>query len=173
MVGGSRIRHIGWALVLAICLALLLALTFKVNAVKSDVRLAERRIIAAQQTKLMLETEFETRASQRQLSDWNAVEFGYSAPRADQYLESERQLAVLGTPRGIDAPDPVRVALNRPAPESEGLFAEWMGEDEDAVATDRPQRTARRELAAAAAGGLAERLASPAVAVSVAAEVSE
>ncbi len=84
-------------LFLAVCFALLLALTFKVNAVKSDVRLAERQIIAAQQAKLMLETEFETRASQQQLSDWNAVEFGYSAPRADQYLESERQLAALGT----------------------------------------------------------------------------
>ena len=65
MVGGSRIRQIGWALVLAVCFALLLALTFKVNAVKSDVRLAERQIIAAQQAKLMLETEFETRASCR------------------------------------------------------------------------------------------------------------
>ena len=126
MVGGSRIRQIGWALVLAVCFALLLALTFKVNAVKSDVRLAERQIIAAQQAKLMLETEFETRASQQQLSDWNAVEFGYSAPRADQYLESERQLAALGTPRGSMPPSPVRVALNRPARESEGLFAEWI-----------------------------------------------
>lgn len=167
MVGGSRIRQIGWALVLGICFALLLALTFKVNAVKSDVRLAERQIIAAQQAKLMLDTEFETRASQQQLSDWNAVEFGYAAPRADQYLESERQLAVLGTPRGIDAPDPVRVALNRPAPESESLFAEWM-DDEGA---DRDARPERRELAAA--GGLAERLASPAVGMAAVAEVSQ
>ncbi|MBL4716939.1 MAG: hypothetical protein OSA41_06045 [Erythrobacter sp.] len=167
MVGGSRIRQIGWALVLGICFALLLALTFKVNAVKSDVRLAERQIIAAQQAKLMLDTEFETRASQQQLSDWNAVEFGYAAPRADQYLESERQLAVLGTPRGIDAPAPVRVALNRPAPESESLFAEWM-DDEGADSASRPER---RELAAA--GGLAERLASPAVGMAAVAEVSQ
>jgi hypothetical protein len=167
MVGGSRIRQIGWALVLGICFALLLALTFKVNAVKSDVRLAERQIIAAQQAKLMLDTEFETRASQQQLSDWNAVEFGYAAPRADQYLESERQLALLGTPRGIDAPDPVRVALNRPAPESESLFAEWM-DDEGADSASRPER---RELAAA--GGLAERLASPAVGMAAVAEVSQ
>lgn len=176
MVGGSRIRHIGWALVLAVCLALLLALTFKVNAVKSDVRLAERRIIAAQQAKLMLETEFETRASQRQLSDWNAVEFGYSAPRADQYLESERQLAVLGTPRGVDAPAPVRVAMNRPEPESEGLFADWMADDQGTAKpqrSDRSDRSDRRELAAAAAGGLADRLASPAVGAVVAAEVAE
>ena len=170
MVGGSRLRQIGWALVLAVCFALLLALTFKVNAVKSDVRLAERRIIAAQQAKLMLETEFETRASQQQLSDWNAVEFGYSAPRADQYLESERQLAVLGTPRGIDAPAPVRVALNRPAPEEESLFAEWIDDSDDAQSARRPER---RELAAAAAGGLADRLASPTVSMAVAAEVSQ
>ncbi|WP_306087789.1 hypothetical protein [Qipengyuania flava] len=166
MVGGSRIRQIGWALVLAICFALLLALTFKVNAVKSDVRLAERRIIAAQQAKLMLETEFETRASQQQLSDWNAVEFGYSAPRADQYLESERQLAALGTPRGVDAPSPVRVALNRPARESEGLLAEWIeGEADNATPVDG------RDVVTAS--GLAERLASPAVGMAGVAEVSQ
>lgn len=163
MVGGSRIRQIGWALVLGVCFALLLALTFKVNAVKSDVRLAERQIVAAQRAKLLLETEFETRASQRQLSDWNAVEFGYAAPRADQYLESERQLAALGTPRGIDAPKPVRVALNRPAPEEENLFAEWLAETDGA-----PER---RDLVAAT--GLAERLASPTVKMTAVAEVSQ
>ena len=57
MATGSRIRQIGWALVLGTCFALLLALTFRVNAVKSDVRLVERKIIAAEQAKLMLETE--------------------------------------------------------------------------------------------------------------------
>ncbi|MBX7483289.1 hypothetical protein [Qipengyuania qiaonensis] len=170
MVGGSRIRQIGWALVLGVCFALLLALTFKVNAVKSDVRLAERKIIAAKQAKLMLETEFETRASQQQLSDWNAVEFGYSAPRADQYLESERQLAALGTPRGIDAPAPVRVALNRPVPQKDGLFADWIDEGDDDAAATGPKR---RELAAATAKGLAERLASPTVSMVAVAEASQ
>ena len=108
---GSRIRQIGWMLALSLCLAAFLALTFKVNAVKSEVRLAERQIIALERQTLMLEVEFQTRASQRQLSQWNAVEFGYVAPRADQYLESERELAVLGLPRGLDAPDPIRVAI--------------------------------------------------------------
>ena len=74
---------------------------------------------------------------------------------------------MLGTPRGIDAPAPVRVALNRPAPESESLFAEWM-DDEGADSASRPER---RELAAA--GGLAERLASPAVGMAAVAEVSQ
>lgn len=107
---GSRLRQLGWAVVLAACLVAFAALTFRVNAVKSQVRLAERQIVNLQRENLLLETEFQTRANQQQLADWNRVEFGYEAPRASQYLENERQLASLGTPRGFDAPNPIRVA---------------------------------------------------------------
>ena len=110
MVAGSRLRQLGWAVTLALCLAGFVALTFKVNSVRSEVRLAERRIVALQREKILLETEFETRASQQQLARWNAVEFGYQAPSADQYLEGERQLAALGEPRAVTAPAPIRVA---------------------------------------------------------------
>lgn len=123
---GSRIRQIGWALVLGLCVAIFLALTFKVNAVKSEVRLTERQIIAMEREALMLETEFQTRSSQRQLAAWNAVEFGYVAPSARHFLESERQLAGLGLPRGLNAPDPIRVARSEPVVEDEGLFADWV-----------------------------------------------
>ncbi len=115
MVYGSRLRQIGWAIVLVICLAGFVALTFRVNTVKSEVRLAERQILALEREKLLLETEFQTRANQQQLADWNRVEFGYRAPRAEQYLENERQLAGLGLPRRADAPNPIRVA-RAPAP---------------------------------------------------------
>ena len=110
MVAGSRLRQIGWAVTLALCVTLFAALTFKVNSVRSEVRLAERQILALQREKVLLETEFETRASQQQLAQWNAVDFGYQAPGADQYLEGERQLARLGEPRGPAAPPPIRVA---------------------------------------------------------------
>lgn len=172
MAAGSRIRQIGWALVLGCCAALLLALTFKVNAVKSDVRLVERRIIVAERDKMMLETEFQTRASQQQLADWNAVEFGYGAPRADQYLENERQLAALGTPRGLGAPQPIRVAMNDPAPaKSEGLLAGWLDDDAgDAEGT----HSAGEPGATHAGGSLAQRLARPTAASVVAvAEVAQ
>lgn len=106
----DRMHTIGWGMTLVICLALTLALTFRVNAVKSQVRLAERQIAQLKQEKLFLETEFETRASQQQLKAFNDVDFGYSAPTVGQYLESERQLAALGKPRSPDAPDPIRVA---------------------------------------------------------------
>lgn len=106
----DRIRSIGWAAVLLICFTFTVALTFRVNAVKSEVRLAERQIVALKQEKQFLETEFLTRANQQQLRSLNDVEFGYQAPTAAQYLEGERQLAALGKPRAVDAPDPIRVA---------------------------------------------------------------
>lgn len=110
IAAGSRLRQLGWIVTLAFCAALFVALTFKVNSVRSEVRLAERRIIALQREKVLLETEFETRASQKQLAEWNAVDFGYQAPGADQYIAGERQLAELGEPRALTAPSPIRVA---------------------------------------------------------------
>lgn len=110
MVTGSRLRQIGWAVVLLACVCVFLALSLRVHAVKSQVLLAERHIIELRRENMMLETEFETRASQRQLANWNVVEFGYQAPRADQYLQNRMQLARFGSPRGPLAPEPIRVA---------------------------------------------------------------
>lgn len=110
MMTSTQARSLGWAAVLAICFAAVVVLSFKVHAVRSEVLLAERQLIALQRETLLLETEFETRASQRQLAEWNAVEFGYAAPRAGQFLDGERQLASLGEVRGPDAPSPIRLA---------------------------------------------------------------
>lgn len=110
MTPGSRLRQASWIAVLLVCAALFIALTLRVNAVKSEVRLAERRIVSLERQKLLLETEFETRTNQQQLAAWNNVDFGYRAPGADQFLETERQLAALGTPRAAGAPEPIRVA---------------------------------------------------------------
>lgn len=114
MMSSNQARSLGWMAVLAICLALVVILSFKVHAVKSEVLLAERQIIALERETLLLETEFETRASQRQLAQWNAVEFGYQAPRAGQFLDGERQLASLGQRLSPDAPAPIRLARADP-----------------------------------------------------------
>lgn len=106
----DRVRSIGWAFVLSVCFALTMALTFRVNAEKSQVRLAERQIVALKREKLFLETEFQTRANQQQLRALNDIEFGYAAPTAGQYLAGERQLAAFGKPAGPGAPAPIRVA---------------------------------------------------------------
>jgi len=106
----SNMHKIGWAMILTVCGALLLALTFKVNAVKSQVRLTERQILSVRQESDLLETEFETRANQRHLTALNDVEFGYSAPKPGQYLEGPRQLVALGKARPLNAPSPIMVA---------------------------------------------------------------
>ncbi len=110
MTPHSRIRRIGWFAALAICAMLYAALHLKVHAVSSDVIRAERQIVALEQQKVLLETEFQTRSNQLQLEEWNRVDFGYVAPTASQFLDDERQLASFGSPPAVGAPAPIRVA---------------------------------------------------------------
>ena len=56
MMNSSQARSLGWAAVLAICFALVVVLSFKVHAVRSEVLLAERQLIALQREALLLET---------------------------------------------------------------------------------------------------------------------
>lgn len=147
MMNSSQARSLGWAAVLAICLALVTVLSFKVHAVKSEVLLAERQLISLEREKLLLETEFETRASQRQLAAWNQVEFGYGAPRSGQFLDGERQLASLGEVRGPGAPNPIRLAR---ADTGEGAGGEPEAEADAEMRS--PVSGAKVTLASAATG---------------------
>ena len=106
----SRTRRIGWFALLAVCTSLYLVLHLKVHAVKSDVVRADRQIVRLEQDRMLLETEFETRANLLQLSAWNAIDFGYVAPGAGQFIANQRELASLGIPRAPGAPAPIRVA---------------------------------------------------------------
>lgn len=110
MTQQTRLRRMGWLAVLSLCTVFYLALHLKVHAVQSDVVRSERQIIALESDKSLLETEFETRASQEQLASWNRIDFGYAAPAADQFVENERQLARFGMPRAAGAPAPILVA---------------------------------------------------------------
>lgn len=112
--------------VLAVAAVLFGLLTFKVNTVKSEVLQAERRIIALRNEKILLETEFQTRANQQQLANWNEVDFGYRAPGPGQFLENERQLARLGLPRAAGAPEPIRVASAVTETPGQGLFPQMV-----------------------------------------------
>jgi hypothetical protein len=110
IVPARRLRSIGWLALLLLCSLVVMAVAFRVNALRSQVHRAEVRIVALQEEKMYLETEFETRANQQQLKTWNDVDFGYVAPTADQYLENERQLASFSKPAEAGAPEPIRVA---------------------------------------------------------------
>lgn len=106
----DRVRSIGWVSVLVVCGAVTVGLTLRVNAVKSQVHDAEKKIVWVKRDIDFLETEFQTRSNQQALRDLNDLEFGYKAPTAGQYIEGERQLAALGVPVGPGAPAPIRYA---------------------------------------------------------------
>jgi len=142
----DRVHSIGWAAVLLSCFTLTVILTFQVNAVKSQVKLTERKIAAVRQEKLFLETEFEARANQQQLKSLNDVEFGYQAPVAGQYLEGERQLALLGKPRAADAPSPIRVASADLPGDASGLPAMVSPLSGKAIAAVLPQGDAAKPI---------------------------
>ena len=132
MTPHSRIRRIGWFAALAICAMLYLTLHLRVHAVTSEVIRAERQIVALEQHKILLETEFQTRSNQLQLEEWNRVDFGYVAPSAEQFLENERQLASFGSPRAAGAPEPIRVAgAGGEAPEFPKLVSPLTGRPVD------------------------------------------
>lgn len=137
----SRLHRIGWIAALALCTLCYLALHLKVHAVQSEVVRAERRIVQLEDEKLLLETEFATRASQEQLASWNRVEFGYTAPKAGQFIENERQLARFGAPRLPGSPEPIRVASlagSEEAPPFPKFVSPLTGEpvDEDLIAPE-------------------------------------
>ena len=169
MVRQSRMRQVGWAALLAVCFALFVALSFRVNAVKSEVVRAEREIVSLEREVRRLETEFQTRANQHQLATWNRVEFGYSSPRADQFIETERHLAQLGEGRAPGSPAPIRVAR---APDPEGdagsdmsfvamvspLTGMPMGQDDDA---ERRKEMGARHRERGNQPSLADRLGAP------------
>jgi len=160
MSRGSRLRQTGWFVLLTLCGVIFLVLTFHVNSVKNKVHLAERTIIRLEREKQTLEIEFEARASQQQLANWNKIDFGYEAPRADQYLDNPRQLAALGLARGANAPAPIRVA--RVEEEVEQTLVSMVSPitGTPAGAGDGADRSAAARSTASAGRSLAERLSS-------------
>lgn len=117
----DRVHSIGWMTVLLVCGAFSMALMLRVNAVKSQVASREKHIVYLKRDIDFLQTEFQTRSNQQQLKTLNDVEFGYEAPRAEQYIEGERQLAALGKAPAPGAPSPIRYAS------SDGISDETQG----------------------------------------------
>lgn len=136
IVNRSHVKTAGWAVVLMCCASAVAMLMFKVNAVRSEVRNTEERIVQLQRDNLYLETEFETRASQQQLAALNRMEFGYVAPGPGQFLPNERALAAFAEPRAKGAPQMIRVARD----DIDGVeLASFTGEVAAAVARDEPE----------------------------------
>ena len=117
LMAARKLQGIGLVLLVLLFAMLLYPVSLKVAATRSELTRVEREIDRARDNIRYLESELAVRASMRQLEQWNAEAFGYSAPDAGQYLSSERQLASLDRlprARGANEVAPVLMAMVSP-----------------------------------------------------------
>ncbi len=92
-----RFRALGWVAGIASAATGLYLISLQVAAERAKLEDVDRRIAAAHRDMRQLQTELGTRANMRQLEKWNDDVLALSAPRAEQYLHGEAQLASLST----------------------------------------------------------------------------
>lgn len=117
LMAARKLQGIGLVLLVLIFAMALYPVSLKVAATRSELARITKQIDRTRDNIRYLESELAVRASMRQLEQWNAESFGYSAPSASQYLANERQLASLdGLPRarGANEVAPVLMAMVSP-----------------------------------------------------------
>ena len=117
LMAARKLQGIGLVLLVLSFAMMLYPVSLNVAATRSELSRIERQIDRTRDNIRYLESELAVRASMRQLEQWNADTFGYSAPSADQYLENERQLASLDRlprARGANEVAPVLMAMVSP-----------------------------------------------------------
>lgn len=117
LMAARKLQGIGLVLLVLIFAMMLYPVSLKVAATRSELARINQQIDRTESNIRYLESELAVRASMRQLEQWNAETFGYSAPSASQYLENERQLASLGRvprARGANEVAPVLMAMVSP-----------------------------------------------------------
>lgn len=111
-------KSVGW--VAGIGAAALTCYMFSLSVASERAELAQldSRIVALKQSIRTLNTELETRGRVHQLQHWASADFGFTAPSAGQFLDSEVTLAQLELPSQASPLEaPVRMAAApQPAP---------------------------------------------------------
>jgi len=126
LMAARKLQGIGLVLLVLIFAMMLYPVSLKVAATRSELAQINAQIGQARDNIRYLESELAVRASMRQLEQWNAESFGYSAPTADQYLANERQLASLDRlprVRGANDVAPVLMAMVSPVGQPEAAPA--------------------------------------------------
>jgi len=140
LMAARKLQGIGLVLLVLVFAMMLYPVSLKVAATRSELTRVEREIDRARDNIRYLESELAVRASMRQLEQWNAEAFGYSAPDAGQYLASERQLASLDRlprARGANEVAPVLMAMVAPVAVPDAPKASPVA-DKPAVAAAKP-----------------------------------
>ncbi|CAN5483076.1 hypothetical protein BH10PSE12_BH10PSE12_06450 [soil metagenome] len=107
MIAVKRLQSVLWVLLVTFGALSAYLVSLRVGAERNELARVRAQIVATRGDIRYLETEFGARAGMRQLERWNAEDFRYSAPTAQQYLNGEWALASLD---GIQPNGPVYVA---------------------------------------------------------------
>ncbi|MFD1789094.1 hypothetical protein ACFSC3_16145 [Sphingomonas floccifaciens] len=91
----SGFKGFGWLLGIAVVSPACYMVSSQVAAERGRVEAVEMAILDAKKDIRALETEFDTRANLAQLERWNGDILSLSAPRPEQYVSSDAQLASL------------------------------------------------------------------------------
>ncbi len=86
-------KGFGWILSIATVAPACYMVSSMVAAERARVEAVERAIIQAKRDIRALDTEFDTRSNFAQLERWNGDVLALAAPRADQFVASDTQLA--------------------------------------------------------------------------------
>lgn len=141
LMAARKLQGIGLVLLVLIFAMMLYPVSLKVAATRSELAQIERDIERTRDNIRYLESELAVRASMRQLEQWNADAFGYSAPTAEQYLANERQLASferLPRARGANDVAPVLMAMVSPVAISEPPRPQGVAKAEAQVKIEKP-----------------------------------
>lgn len=89
----QRLRPIGWVAGVAGAALSFYLVSLQVAGERTELERVERQIAVTERQIRHLETEFSARASLRQLEAYNSEVLALAAPKVDQYLTDEVQLA--------------------------------------------------------------------------------
>lgn len=139
LMAARKLQGIGLVLLVLIIAMMLYPVSLKVAATRSELARINQQIGTTRDNIRYLESELAVRASMRQLEQWNAETFGYSAPSASQYLANERQLASIGRlPRARGANDVAPVLMAMVSPVALPETAKPAAASDTAVAAAKP-----------------------------------
>jgi hypothetical protein len=106
-----RMAPIGWVAGVAGAALSFYLVSLQVAAERTALESVERKIAVTQRQIRHLETEFSARASLRQLEAYNQEVLALAAPKVDQYLTGEVQLASYVPGEGLPKPAEATTAL--------------------------------------------------------------
>ncbi|GLR47206.1 hypothetical protein [Sphingomonas astaxanthinifaciens] len=109
-------REVGWVAAVAGTALGCYMVSLKVAAERAALDQVQNRIVLAQRDIRVLQTEIGTRGRLEQLESWNVKVLALSAPKAQQFLEGEFQLATLTAPKKTVDPAAPVVLASAPAP---------------------------------------------------------